>query len=168
MINSEARASLVDVAHQWAFWLRFRLALMRWRFSKPSCRGSLVMLWRGDQVLLVRTSYTPGWHAPGGGIEPGERPIEAALRELEEEIGLVLEESDLRLALTTEYEWNFRQDRAFIFEAEMPTNQAIKLDLREIIEVRMVPLETARQFQMPPHILEYLSMANSARDRRQS
>lgn len=42
------------------------------------------------QVFLVRHSYTPGWHLPGGGVERGETPRAAAIREGREEGGLSL------------------------------------------------------------------------------
>lgn len=48
----------------------------------------------GDAVLLSRiapgaTAYSDGkWTLPGGGVEFGEDPREAAIRELEEETGL--------------------------------------------------------------------------------
>ena len=46
------------------------------------------MTMRG-RVLLVRQRYTAGWRLPGGGVDRGEPPQEAILRELAEEVGLV-------------------------------------------------------------------------------
>ena len=50
-----------------------------------------VVCLRGDEVLLIRRGKPPRmgeWSLPGGRIEPGERAMDAALRELMEETGV--------------------------------------------------------------------------------
>ena len=49
---------------------------------------------RGDEVLLIRRGKPPRqgeWSLPGGRIEPGERAMDAGLRELREETGVEAE-----------------------------------------------------------------------------
>lgn len=56
------------------------------------CAG--VVCVRGDEVLLIRRGREPRrgeWSLPGGRIEPGERAVDAALRELREETGVEAE-----------------------------------------------------------------------------
>lgn len=43
---------------------------------------------RGDRLLLIQHARLGKWLPPGGEIEPGETPLEAAARELREETGL--------------------------------------------------------------------------------
>lgn len=49
--------------------------------------GARLMLIQNGKVLLVKHGYQPGWHFPGGGVEPGETARDSAIREGEEETG---------------------------------------------------------------------------------
>ena len=56
----------------------------------------------GDRRVLLFQDTDPGipgsrwWVTPGGGIDPGETEHQAAVRELEEETGLVISEAELQ------------------------------------------------------------------------
>jgi 8-oxo-dGTP pyrophosphatase MutT (NUDIX family) len=53
--------------------------------------GVRAMIFDGEgRVMLVRHSYTPGWHMPGGAIEPRETAHDALVREVHEETGLLI------------------------------------------------------------------------------
>lgn len=64
--------------------------------DRPFC-GVGVVVWRGDQVLLVRRGRAPrkgDWSIPGGLQELGETVGETALREVLEETGLTVRLTD--------------------------------------------------------------------------
>lgn len=62
---------------------------------------TLIFLTRGDRVLLLRGApdkklWANRYNGLGGHIEPGEDPLHAALRELEEEAGVIPTHLQLR------------------------------------------------------------------------
>jgi putative (di)nucleoside polyphosphate hydrolase len=60
--------------------------------EKPEYRAAVgvMLLNRTGEVFVARRidmPMMPAWQMPQGGIDPGETPLQAALRELKEEIG---------------------------------------------------------------------------------
>jgi 8-oxo-dGTP pyrophosphatase MutT (NUDIX family) len=57
--------------------------------TRPTALGASVIAQDNQgRVLLVRHSYMRGWSLPGGGVGRNEPPEAAAVRELQEEVGL--------------------------------------------------------------------------------
>jgi ADP-ribose pyrophosphatase YjhB (NUDIX family) len=67
----------------------FRLFISLRAGWAPTALGVAAAIEGDDgRVLLVRHRYAPGWRLPGGGVNRGEPPQAAVLRELAEEVGL--------------------------------------------------------------------------------
>jgi ADP-ribose pyrophosphatase YjhB (NUDIX family) len=62
-----------------------------WRLTRSQTLGVQgIVIRRDKQILLLRHSYTPGWHFPGGGVERHENLMQALHRELLEEVGVAI------------------------------------------------------------------------------
>jgi 8-oxo-dGTP diphosphatase len=71
----------------------------QWQASLPKKKVAVKVIITSDRgnVLLVKPNYKDTWQMPGGGVEEYEDPKVAAVRETEEETGIKIETSDLRL-----------------------------------------------------------------------
>lgn len=104
-----ARTPLPGLAH------RLRIGWLRWR--RPLALGvRAIVLDRGERVVLVRHSYLPGWHLPGGAVNRRESLTAAVRREVWEETGLRLDGA-LHLQSLHFRVWHGASDHIAVFVA---------------------------------------------------
>lgn len=131
LLPARAERIALRIAH------RLRHHWRRWR--KPQLRGVSVAVYDGaDRLLLVRHAYGPaGWSLPGGGIGRAESPLDAAIREMDEELRLPL--AEVSLAATFEHVISNSPHTTYLVRAR--AEAAPQPDRREIVEARFFALD---------------------------
>lgn len=152
-------------------WVR-RLRLMRvaaWAYEfyrlvrRPHTHGALVAIWWHEQLLLVQASYRHGYGLPGGGLQRGETAAQAAVRELQEELGLTVQSGWLQKPWTlTEHQAGGRNTVSIYSLPWPPAGQLIDQppplnpDQLEIVATAWMSREQALQRVLPGHLRRYL------------
>lgn len=111
-------------------------ALLRvwWLVRRPAMYGVKCIITRGDDVLLVRHAYgSHAWDLPGGGIKRGERPLDAARREMAEELGI--ESAEWRWLGEAWAMVYHRRDTLHCFQAEVHSGE-LKINRAELADAR--------------------------------
>jgi 8-oxo-dGTP pyrophosphatase MutT (NUDIX family) len=134
-----------------AFRIGYRLLQVRSLVARPPHRGVKCVLTRDREILLVRHTYGPRrrWELPGGGVKRREEPVDAARREIREELGIEIDDwtelGDLWDRMVR------RRDRLWCFSAEIG-DRPLRLDRAEIAEAEWFP-----RGRLPPHVDRYVS-----------
>jgi 8-oxo-dGTP diphosphatase len=125
--------SRIDSCFRLAYRLAYLVIRRWWRLYGHD--GVVIAVWLEDRVLAVRHSYKPGLRLPRGGIGKGEDHRITAVRELQEEVGVVIDPGQLRLVFTTKS----RLGLVHFYEARLEAMPALRIDRREIVEAVFLP-----------------------------
>ena len=114
--------------------------------ATPRTAAGVIFTDEQGRVLMVHTTYKDYWDIPGGYVERGESPREAALREVREELGLSVVVDKL-LAIDWAPSEAEGDKLLFLFAGpELPQDVAFEFSDGEIDEARYVPLDELPQY----------------------
>ena len=95
------------------------------------------------RVVLIRHTYLPGWHLPGGGIKRWETVEQAAIREVREEAGFHVERFDRFVGLYANFQVGWCNHVALFAGSGVPVAKAEPS--LEVAEVTTVDLDALPQ-----------------------
>lgn len=112
-----------------------------WRFSRGLTMGVRAAVIDDDnRIFLIRHTYVPGWHMPGGGIEISEPAHEALRRELQEEACIELLEEPVWHGIFFNRKISNR-DHVLVYVVRRFKVIGVKTPDREIAEAGFFPLD---------------------------
>ncbi|MBW2318800.1 MAG: NUDIX hydrolase [Deltaproteobacteria bacterium] len=112
----------------------------------PGAAAMVPLLEDGRVVLIKQYRHAVGgflWEIPAGTLEPQEKPIECARRELIEEIGYEAEEMEELTGIFPAPGYTDEQIHIFLATGLRPTSQ--DLDDDEVLDVEITSFETAME-----------------------
>lgn len=107
--------------------------------ARPSSAG-IILEDHDEKALIVKANYKAHWTFPGGVIDAGETPQQAALREIKEEVGLTIDPKTLQFGWVTARHSTSIDTYQFIFKAPLDSGMTdtIVLQAAEIDEWQLV------------------------------
>jgi ADP-ribose pyrophosphatase YjhB (NUDIX family) len=125
--------SRLDPLWRTAMRAAYQLQLAWWFVRRPVIQGAYVAVWHGERVLLIQNSYRKRMSFPAGGLARGESMLDAAMRELHEEVGIRASAQQLAYHGEIVNPSGYAEDHAHIFELRCAEPPEVRVDSREVV-----------------------------------
>jgi 8-oxo-dGTP pyrophosphatase MutT (NUDIX family) len=145
-----------DLLWRCFYWLAYRLLRIFWFLFRPKGRGTLVAIRYQGRLLLVKNGYRRGYNLPGGSCRSGERARAAAVREVEEEVGIRLVPNQLCRRGTVVSRRNHLRDHCTYFEVQLEKAPSIRIDGREVVAAVLARPEALSTYPLAHSLKTYL------------
>ena len=135
MTEPDRRVGWRALSLRWLYRLAYPLARVWWWLRRPAAAGvAIALLDPAGRALVVRQSFRRGLGLVAGGIDAGELPGRAAIREIREEVGIVAAVDDLRPLDVLRLTFECRALTVHLFELRLATTPAPRPDGAEIVQ----------------------------------
>lgn len=98
---------------------------------KRMASSAMILENNAGELLVVKANYKPYWTLPGGIVDKNETPKQAAIREVSEEVGIVLDTVDVSFVAVVDRISNEAQTYQFIFKAKLAAGAASRITLQK-------------------------------------
>lgn len=121
-----------------AFWLSWP-ALFAYLYA--SKRTRIIIIYKGE-VLLVKSWLGPGqWKLPGGGLHLGEDTIMGALREVEEETGIQLDPKEIKFLEKRRISESGLSSKLIIYTIELLKRPTLRPQKLELVDAKWLQIK---------------------------
>ena len=138
------------------YWLAYRILRCFWWLFRPKSRGTLVAIWHRQELLLVKNGYRRHYFLPGGNRRSGESARRAAVREIQEEVGLHVLPNQLRYRGTVVSRRDYLRDHCSYFDLHLDTRPPIAIDGREVVAAVWAAPHERRTYPLAHQVRAYL------------
>lgn len=123
-----------------------------------------------DELLIVKPTYRPEWLIPGGSVEANESPHKAGIREVREELGLVLPLGRLLCVDYCSAEPHKSESVQFIFEGGLLLDEVIDRIVLPADELAAYTFASLPQVfeKFTPHLGKRIALAMAARTQQRT
>ena len=134
----------------------YKLHLIYCFIFRPKVHGAYCLLYVDDKVLVIKNSYKDFWTIPCGMIDRGETPLEAAAREVKEEVGIFLTHDQMLFRKVILNTSEYKKDHIHLFECRLSKLPKVVIDNREVVDFSWLSRSDIREFPLFDPIKEFL------------